>query len=285
MFERYTYNARRTIFFARYEASQYGSRTIETEHLLLGLTRGDERVFRWIPKAQDSDTVRRRIEVWVEKKPSISTALDLPLGHACKHVLHRAKDEADRLNSKSIGTEHLFLSLLREENCQARDLLIELGADADKLQNDIAGLADEPAPVSLMDGIIAHVGRRSQETITIHGTAHVLSVVLDKATYFRQHHWHWHKRLWQPRDAVIERKTGKMSFNLEFARDDVNFELVKDGWKKDQCGICRWELFESKEDEQHSTGYTNGRDWICLECFEKFWSRPDFIAASHADTT
>lgn len=285
MFERYTEKARRTIFFARYEASQYGSHAIETEHLLLGLVREDKRVFGWIPKAQNSEAVRRRIDVWVEREPSISTALDLPLSQACKHVLHRAKDEADRLNSRSIGTEHLFLALLREENCQTRDLLIELGADLDKLRTDVAGGASEPEPVSLRDRISELVGRRSPETIIIHGATHILSVVLDKATYFRQQRWHWHKRSWQPRDVVVDRQTGKISFNLDFARDDANFELVKDGWKKDHCGICRWELFESKEDADHGVGYTNGRDWICSECFERFWSRPDFIAASHSDIT
>ncbi|MFZ0862910.1 MAG: Clp protease N-terminal domain-containing protein [Candidatus Sulfotelmatobacter sp.] len=47
MFERYTEIARRVIFFARYEASQFGSPYIETEHLLLGLLREDSRVRQW----------------------------------------------------------------------------------------------------------------------------------------------------------------------------------------------------------------------------------------------
>src|SRR5271163_3661203 len=46
MFERYTEKARRAIFFARYEASQYGSTTIETEHLLLGILREDHGIAR-----------------------------------------------------------------------------------------------------------------------------------------------------------------------------------------------------------------------------------------------
>ena len=50
MFERYTEKARRTVFFARYEASQFGSPVIDTEHLLLGLLREDKTVYRWLPK-------------------------------------------------------------------------------------------------------------------------------------------------------------------------------------------------------------------------------------------
>jgi ATP-dependent Clp protease ATP-binding subunit ClpA len=49
MFKRYTEKARRVIFFARYEASQYGSPYIETEHLLLGLLREDRALAKWFP--------------------------------------------------------------------------------------------------------------------------------------------------------------------------------------------------------------------------------------------
>ena len=52
MFERYTEKARRIIFFARYEASQYGSPYIETEHLLLGIVREDKALsFRFLKTA------------------------------------------------------------------------------------------------------------------------------------------------------------------------------------------------------------------------------------------
>jgi uncharacterized protein with PIN domain len=88
-----------------------------------------------------------------------------------------------------------------------------------------------------------------------------------------------------PRDIVVERKTGKRTFDLNLAEDAANFELLKNGWKKDQCGICHWELFESKEIAEHGVGYTNGRDWICTECYEQFWDRPDFVSGSYSDLT
>src|SRR5271168_144654 len=78
VFERYTEKARRVIFFARYEASQYGSPFIETEHLLLGLLREDARLFRWMALGF-AETIRRRVDEHAQKHPPTSTAIDLPL--------------------------------------------------------------------------------------------------------------------------------------------------------------------------------------------------------------
>jgi len=65
MFERYTERARRVIFFARYEASQYGSPYIETEHLLLGLLREDRALTKWFP---DQSNVEPEIRAEIEKR-------------------------------------------------------------------------------------------------------------------------------------------------------------------------------------------------------------------------
>ena len=64
MFERYTEKARRVIFFARYEASQFGAPAIEPEHLLLGLMREDKTLTgRFFPRAQISiESIRKEIE-------------------------------------------------------------------------------------------------------------------------------------------------------------------------------------------------------------------------------
>ena len=51
------------------------------------------------------------------------------------------------------------------------------------------------------------------------------------------------------------------------AYDQAEFELVRGGWKRNLCEICRWELCES-DDEQHATGYTDGLRWICTECYD-----------------
>jgi hypothetical protein len=284
MFERYTEKARRVIFFGRYEASQFGSSHIETEHLLLGLLREDKRAFRWVPKAQPPEVIRQRIENWTPRVPSISTSVDLPLSEASKHVLHRAMDEADRLNSKHIGTEHLFLALLQEPDCQTAKLLQDFGADLARLRVEFA--SHEVEVPSIADRARDRLLQSAVETITIHGTQLPLRVVLETALHYRQQKWLWRKQSWTPCDAVVERKTGKISLDLGLAEDPANFELLKDGWKRDHCAICRWELCESKEDAAHGTGYTNGRDWVCLECHDKFWGdRPGFISGLHSDIT
>ena len=128
MFERYTEKARRVIFFARYEASQFGSPCIETEHLLLGLLREDKALAnRFLRSSASVESIRKQIEAHTTLREKVSTSVDLPLSHECKRVLAYAAEEAERLNHKHIGTEHLLLGLLREEKCFAADILHERG--------------------------------------------------------------------------------------------------------------------------------------------------------------
>jgi ATP-dependent Clp protease ATP-binding subunit ClpA len=115
MFERYTEKARRVIFFARYEASQFGSPYIETEHLLLGLLREDKALAnRFLRSHAAIESIRKQIEAHTTIREKVSTSVDLPLSHECKRVLAYGAEEAERLNHKHIGTEHLLLGLLRE---------------------------------------------------------------------------------------------------------------------------------------------------------------------------
>jgi len=286
MFERYTEKARRVIFFSRYEASQYGSPEIDTEHLLLGLIREDKSLHRWLPKASPK-TIRRRVDDHSPKHPSISTAVDLPLNEAAKRVLKYAADEADRLANKHIGTEHIFLGLLDEEDCFAAKLLREGGADAAKLREHFAQRSQPPDLWSFLRASYHDLGFRilSRETVEIHGSPWNVDYVRAAVQLSRAYNWHWHKTAWKARDIAVERKTGRVSFDLGLAADSANFELVKAGWKKDHCFICRWELFESKDDAEHGTGYTNGHDWLCTECYTKFWERPDFFSSSYSEIT
>jgi len=88
MFERYTEKARRVIFFARYEASQFGSPYIETEHLLLGLLREDKALTnRFLRQHSSVDSIRKQIEAHTTVREKVSTSVDLPLSNECKRVL------------------------------------------------------------------------------------------------------------------------------------------------------------------------------------------------------
>jgi hypothetical protein len=80
MFERYTEHAKRIIFLSRYEASQFGSPQIDTEHLLLGLLREEKALsHRFILRATTADALRRKIEAASPLREKISTSVDMPL--------------------------------------------------------------------------------------------------------------------------------------------------------------------------------------------------------------
>src|ERR1017187_2176949 len=98
MFERYTEKARRTIFFARYEANQFGSPYIESEHLLLGILREDRAmVNRLLKKPTVSvESLRQQIKVRTKIQEKISVTVDLPLSKESKRVLAYAAEEAER---------------------------------------------------------------------------------------------------------------------------------------------------------------------------------------------
>ena len=138
MFERYTEKARRVIFFARYEASQFGSPYIETEHLLLGLLREDKQLAnRFLRSHAAVDSIRKQIEGHTTVREKVSTSVDLPLSHECKRVLAYGAEEAERLNHKHIGTEHLLLGLLREEKCFAAEILHERGLRLSTIREEL----------------------------------------------------------------------------------------------------------------------------------------------------
>ena len=139
MFERFTERARRALFFSRYEASQLGSTSIDTEHLLLGLTRESkgliDRLFADAGTAVDGirDEVLRR----VPGQPKTPPSMEIPFSAAAKHVLQRTAQEADRLSHDYIGVEHLLLGLLREEGSLAADVLTLRGLRLDRVRDRI----------------------------------------------------------------------------------------------------------------------------------------------------
>src|SRR5438067_11224148 len=145
MFERYTEKARRVIFFARYEASQFGSPYIETEHLLLGLLREDKALTnRFLRSHASVESIRKQIEGHTTIRERVSTSVDLPLGNESKRVLAYAAEEAERLSQKHIGTEHLLLGLLREEKCFAAQILTERTVQLSKVREHLARQPHEP---------------------------------------------------------------------------------------------------------------------------------------------
>jgi ATP-dependent Clp protease ATP-binding subunit ClpC len=144
MFERYTEKARRVIFFARYEASQFGSPFIETEHLLLGLLREDKALTnRFLRSHASIESIRKQVEGRTTIREKVSTSVDLPLSQECKRVLAYAAEEAERLSHKHIGTEHLLLGVLREDKCFAAEILHERGLRLSSIREELGRTQSE----------------------------------------------------------------------------------------------------------------------------------------------
>ena len=139
MFERYTEKARRVIFFARYEASQVGALQIEAEHILLGLIREDKTIStRFFNRAQASvEAIRKDVESRIVLRPRHPQTIDLPLSLEAKRVLAFSAEESERLGNRHIGTEHLLLGLLREENTLAAEILYERGIRLTDIRSEL----------------------------------------------------------------------------------------------------------------------------------------------------
>jgi ATP-dependent Clp protease ATP-binding subunit ClpC len=149
MFERYTESARRALFFARYEASQLGGRSIETEHLLLGLLRDGQGILRRIldTRQVSLEKVRTELEARFELRESFPTSVEIPFSVETQKVLRDAAEEADRLEHNYVGTEHLLLGLLRQDGSVAASVLAAHGLrleDTRRQLVELSGGAEAP---------------------------------------------------------------------------------------------------------------------------------------------
>ena len=144
MFERYTAKARRVIFMARYEVSQFGASAIETEHLLLGILREEKSILpRFFPAHASIDLIRKRIEARVGIREKIPTSLEVPLSAESKNVLWYGGEEADALSHGDIKPEHLLLGLLREEGSLGANILRENGVEYSAVRRELEREGEE----------------------------------------------------------------------------------------------------------------------------------------------
>ena len=156
MFERFTESARRTLFYARYEASQVGGNSIEPEHLLLGMLRESGAVVRRIFAAAEISHrgIRQELDALATARRKMPTSVEMPFGDETKRVLQYATDEADRLAHGHVAVEHLLIGLLRERGSLAERYLAQRGVSVDRVREQIpveraspaAGSASRPTP-------------------------------------------------------------------------------------------------------------------------------------------
>ena len=143
MFEQYTEEARRILFFARYKTSQLGSTTIGTEHLLLGLLRESKGICRRFLESRQLSPQRISADIVVRaaREKKVPTSVEIPFSEETKRALRFAAAEADRMRTSYIGAEHLLLALLREEGTAAGLLLAANGLRLDDARKEIEGLS------------------------------------------------------------------------------------------------------------------------------------------------
>ncbi len=146
MFQNFTEMARRVIFYSRYEASQYGSPVIDTEHLLLGLLR-EHGVFvqQFLAAKTTVADFRSQIESHITTHERISTSVEVPLTGDSKKVLNLAVEQAGNLRNRQVGADHILLGILGVPTSLAARLLLERGADANAIRQQIA---KTPAPAN-----------------------------------------------------------------------------------------------------------------------------------------
>lgn len=143
MFERYTEEARRVIFFARYEASALASPYIEAEHLLLGMMRETRGMFfRFMISPETMSRIRKDIEARsraAQGDPSLPTSVDLPVSPAGMLVLSKAAEEAALVDDKQVTPEHLLFGLLLLEDCPLVTMLRGYGISYESVKNQEVG--------------------------------------------------------------------------------------------------------------------------------------------------
>jgi len=187
----------------------------------------------------------------------------MPLSLAAKAVLASAAEEAEGFGYEHIGTEHLLLGILRQEQSLAAKLLAEAGFEIAKVRENLSRADHHPGRPA------KPFPKWNKDYVSIHGELWDFKSVREFGEYYRK--FHWEKRRWTARDALAQRFDKKLFLYSGQTYDPEQVELVKGGWSEDHCGICWWKLTAS-DSHEHGEGYTNGQDWLCTECYQRFVS-------------
>lgn len=172
MFEQFTERARKVLGLARQEAQKFNHEYIGTEHILLGLILEGSGVAATVLRNMDVDLrkIRLEIEKLVQQGPQVMHAPSkLPFTPRAKRVIDLAKEEAATLNHEHVGTEHLLLGLLRENEGIAAQVLMNLGVRLDEVREEVLELLSPDASGSSSSD--KDTGRRgkSRDTASVGG--------------------------------------------------------------------------------------------------------------------
>ena len=142
MFERLTDRARKVMALANQEAQRFNHEYIGTEHILLGRVKEGSGVGANVLKnlGVDLRKVRLEVEKLVKSGPEMVTMGKLPQTPRAKKVIEYAIEEARNLNHNYVGTEHLLLGLLREQDGVAAQVLLNLGLKLEEVREEVLNL-------------------------------------------------------------------------------------------------------------------------------------------------
>ena len=155
MFDRYSEEARRTIFFARYEAAQLGSPQIAPEHILLGLLRDESTIPSGLEIAVSIKDIRDKVLAYLPHRNQQSPTSDIPLSGASQELLAAAVEEADRLPKSKVTNHHILLALSGMEKGVAAQVLRKSGLSTQDLRKQMELLREKATEKSL-DGTLAN---------------------------------------------------------------------------------------------------------------------------------
>ena len=142
MYERFTDRARKVMQLANQEAQRFNHEYIGTEHILLGLVKEGSGVAANVLKNLDVDLRKIRLEVekLVQSGPEMVTMGKLPQTPRAKKVIEYSMEEARNLNHNYVGTEHILLGLLREQEGVAAQVLMNLGLKLEDVREEVLNL-------------------------------------------------------------------------------------------------------------------------------------------------
>ena len=141
MWQRFTERARRVIFFAQEEAGKLGENYVSTEHILLGLVREDDTLAAKVLDKMSISLSKIRKEVMKNvTKGEGRDGQDMQLTPRAKRVIDLSYDESQSLQNNNIGTEHILLGIIREEDENADGVMKKLGVDIDTARKFVLAL-------------------------------------------------------------------------------------------------------------------------------------------------
>ncbi|MCX7806368.1 MAG: ATP-dependent Clp protease ATP-binding subunit [Planctomycetota bacterium] len=139
MYDRFTDRARKVMSYARQEAERLNHDYIGTEHILLGIVKEGTGVAANVLENLnvDLEKVRMEVEKLVKPAPDVVTMGSLPLTPRAKKAIELAIEEARALDHNYVGTEHLLLGLLRENEGLAAQVLVNLNLKLDDVRREV----------------------------------------------------------------------------------------------------------------------------------------------------